>query len=91
MTDRRLPGLPTSQTKTTGSAKQIYRLFYFYRSFIYSPTDTLASCLKKNNITVYIKIYIKTAPTCFGVIVTPSSASALICAYYKVAVVKIVH
>jgi len=34
------------------------------------------SCLKKNNI----KIYIKTAPTCFGV-VTPSSTSALICAY----------
>jgi len=30
----------------------------------------------KNNI----KIYIKTAPTCFGVIVTPSSGSALICA-----------
>ena len=31
----------------------------------------------KNNI----KIYIKTAPTCFGVTVTPSSGSALICAY----------
>ena len=28
-----------------------------------------------------IKIYIKTAPTCFGVTVTPSSESALICAY----------
>jgi len=26
-----------------------------------------------------IKIYIKTTPTCFGVIVTPSSGSALIC------------
>jgi len=33
--------------------------------------------LKKNNI----KIYIKTAPTCFGVTFTPSSGSALICAY----------
>ena len=31
-------------------------------SFIYSPTDVLVSCLKKNNI----KIYIKTAPKCFG-------------------------
>jgi len=27
---------------------------------------------------IYIKIYIKTAPTCFGVTVTPSSGSALI-------------
>jgi len=33
--------------------------------------------LKKNSI----KIYIKTALTCFGVTVTPSSGSALICAY----------
>jgi len=31
------------------------------------------SCLKNN-----IKIYIKIAPTCFGVIFTPSSRSALI-------------
>jgi len=30
-----------------------------------------------------IKIYIKTAPTCFGVTVTPSSGSALICVYYR--------
>jgi len=42
------------------------------KSFIYSPTDTLVSCLKKKNI----KIYIKTAPTCFGT-VTPTSGSAL--------------
>jgi len=48
----------------------------YYQSPIYSPTDALASCLKNN-----IKIYIKTAPTCFGVKVTPSSGSALICAY----------
>jgi len=39
--------------------------------FYHSPTDALASCLKNN-----FKIYIKTAPTCFGVKVTPSS---LIC------------
>ena len=48
--------------------------------FIYSPTDAPVSCLK-NNTKIYIKIYIKTAPTCFGVTVTPSSGSALICAY----------
>ena len=32
----------------------------------------------KNNIKIYTKIYIKIAPTCFGVTVTPSSGSALI-------------
>jgi len=35
----------------------------------------------KNNTKIYIKIYIKTAPTRFGVTVTPSSGGALICAY----------
>jgi len=50
-----------------------------YQSFIYSPTDALVSCLK-NNIKIYIKIYTKTAPTCFGA-VTPSLGSALIRAY----------
>jgi hypothetical protein len=48
----------------------------YYQSFIYSSSDALVSLLKKNNI----KIYIKTAPTCFGA-VTPSSGSALIRAY----------
>jgi len=47
-----------------------------YQSFIYLPTDALVSCLKNN-----IKVYNKTAPTCFGVTVTPSSGSSLICAY----------
>jgi len=42
----------------------------------------------KSNIKIYIIIYIKTAPTSFGVTVTPSSGSALICAY-KDTVVKI--
>ena len=46
------------------------------QSFIYSPSDALVSCLKRS-----IKIYNKTAPTCFGVTVTPSSGSALIGAY----------
>jgi len=50
---------------------------FYYQSFIYSPTDALVSCLKNN-----IKIYIKTAPTCFGA-VTPSSRRALIRAYYS--------
>ena len=40
---------------------------------------TLVSCLK-NNIKIYIKIYIKTAPTCFGA-VAQSSGSALIRAH----------
>jgi len=35
----------------------------------------------KNSIKIYIKIYIKTAPTCFGVTVTPSLGSTLIRAY----------
>jgi hypothetical protein len=34
---------------------------------IYSPTDVKVNCLK-NNIKIYIKIDIKTAPTCFGAI-----------------------
>jgi len=37
------------------------------------------NCLK-NSIKIYIKIYIKTAPTCFGA-VTLSSGNALIRAY----------
>ena len=54
-----------------------YRPSWYYQNIIYSPTDAPVSYLKKNNI----KIYIKTAPTCFGVTVTPSSGSALIRAY----------
>jgi len=40
------------------------------------------SVVLKFNIKMYIKICIRTAPSCFGVTVTPSSGSALICAYY---------
>jgi len=32
---------------------------------------------EKNNIKIYIKIYIRTAPACFSVTVTPSSGSTL--------------
>jgi hypothetical protein len=50
----------------------------------YSLSDAQVNCLKNN-----IKIYIKTAPTCFGAVV-PSSGSALF-VLAKVTVVKIVN
>ena len=56
--------------------------------FFYSPTDTQVNSLK-SNIKIYIKIDIKTAPTCFGA-VTPSSGSALR-VLAKVTVVKIAN
>jgi hypothetical protein len=43
--------------------------------FFNSPTDAQVNYLK-NNFKIYIKIDIKTAPTCFGA-GTPSSGSAL--------------
>jgi hypothetical protein len=43
----------------------------------------------KNNVKIYTKIDIKTAPTCFGA-VTPSSGSALL-VLAKVTVVKIAN
>jgi hypothetical protein len=43
------------------------------QKFYYSPTDGQLNCLK-NNIKICIKIYIKTAATCFGA-VTPSSGA----------------
>ena len=52
----------------------------YYESFIFSPIDALMSCLK-NNIKIYIRIYIKTPPKCFDVTVTLSAGSVLICAY----------
>ena len=59
-----------------------------YQSFFLSPTDAQVNYLK-NNFKIYIKIYIKTAPTCFGAI-TPSSGSALL-VLAKVTVVKIAN
>jgi len=47
----------------------------FILSKFYLPTDAQLNCLK-NNFRIYIKIDIKTAPTCFGA-VSPSSGSAL--------------
>jgi hypothetical protein len=55
--------------------------------FFYSPTDAQVNCLR-NNLKIYIKIYFKTAPTCFGV-VTPSSGRALF-ELANVTVVKII-
>jgi hypothetical protein len=57
--------------------------YHFIKGF-YSPTDAPVNCLKNN-----FKIYIKTAPTCFGA-VTPSSGSALF-ALAKVTVIKIIN
>jgi hypothetical protein len=54
----------------------------------YSTTDEQVNCLK-NNFKIYIKIGIKTAPTCFNA-VTPSSGSALL-VLAKVTVVKMVN
>jgi hypothetical protein len=54
----------------------------------YTPTDAQVNCLK-NNFTIYIKIDIKTAPTCFSA-VTPSSGSALLM-LAKVTVAKIAN
>ena len=53
--------------------------------FFYSPTDAQVN-RRKNNFKIYIKIDIKTAPTCFGA-VTPSSGSALF-VFAKVTVVN---
>jgi len=61
----------------------------FYQSFFfYSPTDAQVNCLK-SNFKIYIKINIKAAPTCFGVL-TPSSGSALF-VLAAVTVVKITN
>jgi hypothetical protein len=38
-----------------------------FEFFFHSPTDAQVNCLK-NNFKIYIKIDIKTATTCFGVI-----------------------
>jgi hypothetical protein len=44
------------------------------KAFFYLPTDAQVNCLK-NNFKIYIKIDIKTAPTCFGVITIISVAA----------------
>jgi hypothetical protein len=62
--------------------------FSIIRGFFYSPTVAQLNCLK-NNFKIYIKIDIKTAPTCFDA-VTPSSGSALL-VLAKVTVVKIAN
>jgi hypothetical protein len=67
---------------------QFFDIITDYQSFIYSPTDAQVDCLK-SNFKIYIKINIKTAPTCFGA-VTPSSGSALL-VLAKVTVVKIAN
>jgi len=73
-------GVSEWYAKKTQIGQVNYRPSWYYQSFIYSPTDAPVSCLK-NRIKTYIKFHTKTAPTCFGVTVTPSSGSTLICAY----------
>ena len=65
-----------------------FLIWYKPTSKGFSPTDTQVNCLK-NNFKIYIKIYIKTAPTCVGAI-TPSSGSAIL-VLAKVIVVKIAN
>jgi hypothetical protein len=60
----------------------------YKKVFFYSPTDAQVNFLK-NNFKIYIKIYIKKVPTCYGA-VTPSSGSALF-VLAKVTVVKIAN
>jgi hypothetical protein len=61
---------------------------FIFSKFFCSPTDAQVNCLK-NNFKIYIKIDIKTAPTCFGA-VTPSSGSPLL-VLAKVTVVKLAN
>jgi len=56
--------------------------------FFYPPTDAQVNFFKRK-FKIYIKISIKTAPTCFGA-VTPSSGSALL-VLAEVTVVKIAN
>jgi len=64
------------------------KIIILLSKFFYSPTDAQLNCLN-TNFKMYIKIDIKTAPTCFGA-VTPSSGSALL-VLAKVTVVKIAN
>jgi len=57
-------------------------------SFFYSPTDAQVNCHKKN-LKIFIKINIKTIPTCFSA-VAPSSGTALF-VLAKVTVIKIAN
>ena len=59
-----------------------------YQRFFYSPTDAQVSC-PKNDFKIYIKICIKTAPTCFGAFTPPSGSALLVLA--EVTVVKIAN
>jgi hypothetical protein len=56
--------------------------------FFYLPTDAQVNCLK-NNFKIYIKIDIKTAPTCFGAVIPSSGRALLLLA--KVTVLKIAN
>ena len=46
-------------------------------TFFYSPPDAQVNCLK-NNFKSYIKINIKTAPTCFGAVALSAGSVLLV-------------
>jgi hypothetical protein len=45
----------------------LMKIYINVKVLFYSPTDAKVNCLK-NNLKIYIKVYVKTAPTCFGAI-----------------------
>ena len=55
-----VPRTPNTTQIVVDFYSHSYRASWYYQSAVYSPTETLVSCLK-NNIKMYIKIYIKTA------------------------------
>ena len=57
------------------SSRFVLKFLLLSKFFFYSPTDAQVNFIK-NKFKIYIKIDIKTAPTCFGA-VTPPSGSAL--------------
>ena len=54
----------------------------------FSPTDAQVNCLK-NKFNIYFKIIIKTAPTCFGAVISSSGIALFV--FVKVTVVKITN
>ena len=69
----RLPRPELGCCATDHSCAEYREIFQIDQRFINSPTDALVSCRKNDT-----KIYIKTAPTCFGVTVTPQNVGAVL-------------
>jgi len=67
----------------------IYIYIYLFIKAFYSPTDAQLNCLK-SNFKSYIKIAIKTAPTCFGAVTCRSCFNVNFHVTFKIAF-KTVH